>query len=825
MSRRLLAVVLVLVMIAAVVVVLVPAATPGATAGSARPAAPASALVRPAAGPEYELLNGFGEYADNTYSLGEVGDDTLNFYVFDALDHDVNVTITDPNATRDGVATPAFTYEAVLNTTTDDFNSATVGVQYTFPNLAYGGTWVVNFSAPVAGYVTQNVTLEKYYFYATPSIGYPYATLPGQPISVYWWAYLNSNGNSLYTGATSVWIMGHYHANGTTQNFFPGGMVQLATGSWGIWNGTVPLNATADTEIHFDVWAITTVGGVVAENESDDVTVYVGDLVEYEDGLTGAPAYCLDTFDRYIPTGTTAAACIQVGAQYDDDDFTPVAGLPVTINYWNGTAHVTPTGGAPTSGTTDANGEVAVTFDASSPPFTTYLQYPYYDNAVNFSATVPGANSSVSTWTIWDNITDWTITPFPNAAGVVNLALDHTEYYAGSMATATWSIESTAAATTGPITADNWEVVDANYENSVYASGTFSGSAQSGTFTFAITTAMVGYEIEVDVYASNATLGFFAYTDAYVISPTLLLTPASGYYTEGSSPTVTASLAGSAEAPAGTTISWQAWAYWNDDDNVVLIASGTVSNGGTFSVPIASTTPPQYVSLEAWASAASTILASTETEISLETGYQVLLGVGTVSSYSDGSFQPGQTVTLNYQVVGIDGTPLPQSFDFDIYAQGYAYYQEVENAAPSGSVQFTIPSNAPAGTLLIEMEVSGTLTAGICVPNNNCLGVTTLQVNPHPSFLNQEIGAGSGLTVGWLILLIIVILVAIVLYVVLRRRGGSSSSSMGPPVSATTPMSPPAPAPSTPPPSPWNEPTPASSGGTQPPLPPPSGSS
>jgi hypothetical protein len=831
MSRRLLAVALAVVMIAAVVVVLVPASTAATTSGGARPATPAAAVARPAQGPAYELFNGYGYYAANTYYLGEVGWDTLNFYVYDDVDHDVNVTITDPNATRDGVSSPAFTYEAKLNTTTDDFYSAEAGVQYTFPNLAYGGTWVVNFSAPVAGYVTQNVTLEKYYVDTQASVSYPQSVLPGDPISVFWWAYLDSNGNGLFTGATSVWIMGHYHGNGTYQNFFPGGMIQLTTGSWGQWNGTVPLNATADTTIQFEVWVITSVGGVVAENESDGVSVAVGQLWEENNGLTDEPAYCLGSYYLYesIPVDSTAAACIQVGSEYSDY-FTPIAGLPVTIGYWNGTTHVTPTGGAPTSGTTNSNGVVEVTFNATAPPFTTFLQYPYYDNAVNFSVTVPGANSSVSTWTGWDNITNWAISPYPSAAGVVNVELDHTEYFAGTTATATWSIESTAASSTGPITADVWTVVNEESEATTYASGTFSGAAQSGTFTFAITSAMVNQAIEVVIYASNATLGFYAYAYAEVIAPTLLLTPGSVFYTEGSSPTVTAALAGSAAAPAGTTIAWQEWAYWEDDYNVVLVASGTVANGGTITFPISSTTPPQYVEVDAWATTAGVILASSSTVLQLETGYSVLLGVGTVSNYADGSFQPGQTVTLNYQLVSIDGTALPQTFSFSLFVVGLAYSQSVENVAPTGSVAFTIPSNAPAGTLIVMLQVTGALTAGPCVGSintdeNACTGITTLLVNPSPSVFNLELGAGSGLTVGWLVLLIIVILVAIVLYVVLRRRGGSRSSTTGPPAAATESMSPPAPAPSTGPPAAWSEPTPASSGGAQPPLPPPPGSS
>jgi hypothetical protein len=200
-----------------------------------------------------------------------------------------------------------------------------------------------------------------------------------------------------------------------------------------------------------------------------------------------------------------------------------------------------------------------------------------------------------------------------------------------------------------------------------------------------------------------------------------------------------------------------------------------------------------------------------------------------VSSYSDGSYQPGQTVTLNYQVVPIDGTALPQFFNFELTAPGFAYYNYIQNAAPTGTIGFTIPSNALAGNLVVNLHVTGSLTAGSCVPTSNCTGTTGLFINPHPSVLSMELGAGSGVTVGWLILLILVLVVAIVLFLVLRRRGGPRGGTGSAPTSVTEPMSPAAPAPSSPPASEWKAPDnpPASSGDSgQPPLPaPPPGAS
>jgi hypothetical protein len=824
-----LAVALAVLMIAAAVVVLLPGPTAAGTAP--HPAAPtAAARSSPAAAISYELYDGEGDYVNNTYYINELYWSTLTFYVYDALDHSVNVTITDPNASRDGVASPAYTFEAPINTSTDAYYSFAHGVSYTFPNLPNGGTWQVNFSAPLAGYVVQNITLEQYYVEVSASVSLPASVLPGQPFSVTWWAYLDSNGATPYAGATSVVLSAHYEGNGSYQNLLSGGSTQLPLGSWGTYSTKTPLNVTGDTEIKFFISVLTTVNGQIAENETVWISIPVGELYSPPSGtgLTYLPPYepnvcsaSRSTVD--VPQGSTVAACFTVDSDYEDE-LSPAVGLPVTINYWNGTAHVPPSGGAPTTATTNASGGVEVLFSATSPPFVTYAQYPRYD-AVNWSVTVPGANSSVTKWTLWENYSDWVLTPFTYNSGVVGLTLDHTQYYPGDTATGSWTISTTNKAVTGTITAESWAVYNDNDDNTVYATGTIGGTAQSGTFTFAITSAMVGQTLYALVVAGNTTTNFAGVALAYVVLPSLIVNPSSNYYTAGASDSVSALLNGPGGASAGTVLSWTAGGEWYYSTDAG-IASGTVSNGGSFNVPVPATNPPNEIVVNVWATNDGIVIASTSTTLTLETGYQVLLGVATVSSYSDGSFQPGQTVSLSYKVAPIDGTPLPQVFSFVLTAPSYTFQQNVNNVGPSGTIAFTIPSNAPAGQLVLDLRVaSGALIAGPCVPAGACQGATSLLVNPNPSVLNLELGAGSGLTVGWLILLVLLIVVAIALFLVMRRRGGSARSSGGN-APMTTPLNPPAPAPSTPPASEWKEsPPPGSSDSSPPPLPPPSGSS
>jgi len=103
------------VMIAATVLVLGPhTASPAAAAPSTVAARPAAASAPGATEHTgvfdgyYLFYDGFGDLNDPPiYYLGEYGYDTMNFYVYNDVNKTVNVTLTDPNATRDGLTTPS----------------------------------------------------------------------------------------------------------------------------------------------------------------------------------------------------------------------------------------------------------------------------------------------------------------------------------------------------------------------------------------------------------------------------------------------------------------------------------------------------------------------------------------------------------------------------------------------------------------------------------------------------------------------------------------------------------------------------------------------
>lgn len=794
---------------------------PSPTAPAVAPSPAGS--VRPGAAITYTILNGYGVTTDLFYP-GEFGWGSLYFSVTDPLDRAVNITITDPNSTRDGVPSPAYHFEATLNSTTFTYDSYANGVGYAFPStLPYGGQWNVSFSAPNGGSVTQSVTLRLYYVSLSTSIGNG-GTLPGQAFNLFWSLLLDSNDETIYTRATSVWATGTYVGNGTTQPFFTAGRAALLGAGEGIYQGTVPLNATPDTQLRIEVYAVTNVSGQVAENESAEITVDVGKLILENYGVTPGPPNCVFSHDQFFTVGSLIAGCLQAGASYFGT-FTPVLNLPVTVGYWNGSAHIAPSG-APTSLRTNASGDAAFTFVAAAPPFFETVQYPSpRSDGLNFTVSLPGA-SALYHWTQWLNAS-WLLFPGTSATGVVQVSLDHTEYYPNSPATATWSVSSSNRTATGPVSPTYWQVSGPN--SITYWQGALNATAESGTIIFPITLAMVpGSTITVSVYAVNATSAFVGFAYAKVLGPSLLLSPSSTYYTAGSTASVATDLNGGVGA---ATIQYEVWGYWSSGS--AMMGSGTVANGSNIEVPIPSTNPPLSIEVQAWAIVDGQVIATNVADLDLAQGYSILLGVSTPSSYSDGSYQPGQTVSLSYQVVSVGGAALPRVVTFALYAVGYPNFYLIQNVALSGSLSYTIPSNAVQGTLVVELEAEGALDAGPCLPTGSCVGVATLPINPHPSVFNLEIGAGSGVTVGWLILLIVVVVLALLLLFLLLRRRGGPVPPAPPPESPA--MGPPAPPPSVEPAEEWKAPAPeppsepapdSGSSESPPPLPqPPAGSS
>jgi hypothetical protein len=137
-------------------------------------------------------------------------------------------------------------------------------------------------------------------------------------------------------------------------------------------------------------------------------------------------------------------------------------------------------------------------------------------------------------------------------------------------------------------------------------------------------------------------------------------------------------------------------------------------------------------------------------------------------------------------------------------------------ASASGTVPYTIPSGTPSGTQLLVVDAIPLVSDCAFISTCGVGAILSLVVNPSPSALNYELGAGSGLTVGWLILLILIVIVVIVMFLLLRRR--PRATMMMTPTGASGGAPPPA----TSAPPEWHEPEPSPSP-MEPPSEPPSG--
>ncbi len=778
MQRRTLAVLVTVALTLSMLWAMAPIASHGASTSPYRSSPLEAGAIQPAA-TSFTVLNGYDQ-PTTTFYPGAGASGQVYFAIYDTADQAVNVTISDANAARDGVASPAYQYLAVLNSTTFSFNSYTAHVYYAFPaNLPYGGTWTVDFSAPNAGSNLYNITTRVYSASVATSVGYG-ATLPGEGITVFWQLNTNSNGG-LYTHATNVELVGQCTGNGTYQTLFPLGpaiLTSAGTGQ-GQWSGVVPANATPNTDLYFELYAVTNVSGTVAENETASTAIAVGALAIGQVGLAASAVSCPTGDFGLFSQGAPLLACLEAGSVYYGG-FTPIAGLPVTVSYWNGSATVFLPGGA-TSATTNAYGYAEIAFPALAPPFVTDTQTVAL-NSVNLSVSVPGADSPY-TWTEWFNQT-FAIIPGTTGAQSVTVTLDSAQYYVGDTATATWSTYTSDPAQSGLLNGSSW-YVESGYAGQVFDIGAMTGGTQSGTFSFPITSAMLTIPyLVVIVVATNATTSFEGYATVYVLAATLALSPSSPYYNPGSTVSVGVSLLGGGSS---AVIHYQVTGSWSSGSAV--LSNGTVANGGTVSVAIPSTAPPQYVTVFAWATVSGQQIAAQAATVDLAVGYSLTLSVATASSYNDGSYQPGQTVSLSYQVTATNGVPLPKQVSLELATIGAPAPQYYNSVAPSGSIPFVIPSNAPQGTLIIEALLTGLPPGTSCL---SCIALTGLQVNPHPSVLNYDLGAGSGVTVGWVILLVLIVLLAVVLVIMmLRQRGGRFRAGSTGSTSSATEWTPP----------------------------------
>jgi hypothetical protein len=561
--------------------------------------------------------------------------------------------------------------------------------------------------------------------------------LPGYQDTLYYQV-VNDTNHAPVGDLSYVTILGTYYNHAETLLNIPGTPATLSAAATGSWMFKLPVNASDafGRSAVFTVWANSSALG---ENNSATVTLNVGHLAlnvaSVVDEVTGSPTVLI----AGDPALVTAQAYV--------DSFggnVPAANESLTLNWYStGSSPVT----SPVTLTTDYQGYARDTFT----PVTTIFNVPGPDHT-EFEL-VDSVNTSVS---VFANVT-WTL---HNPSGTADFAfsLGSSQYYGGDKVTATWAWRGTNA-TVGTITVDTYYAYDTSTD-AVIASGTVDSTAATGSFSFDLPPTFYG-PFEVEAFAYNATESWTLGATATASAPTLSLNPSEIYYNPGD--TITVSIATEGSIFSSATIS----AIVSTSGSGQTLFSGTVS-GDSFSFTIPSTAPAPTYHIYVWASTTTAgTFAYASQNVDESAGFTFWAGVGTASSYSDGSYQPGQSVQITYKLTTLGTSALPTHVELlidPIEGADSPALKVWNSVSTSGSVSFTIPSGTPNGvqTYIVESESSA----------GDYEALVSMNVNSAPSPLNYELGAGSGLTVGWLILLILIVIVVLAILVVGRRRRG-----------------------------------------------------
>ena len=743
--------------LAAVLIASALAVLPGSAHGS--PAAPGSpASPRPFAAVGVFPTDMFGN------TVTEFGPGYANgaiyFFASDySADTSANVTITDQNATRDHISVPAAAF--TVNFNRGPTNSSYLwGIHYTLPfGLADGGTWNITIKGTAGGNFSMPFSVYIYTATLTPA---SQAVLPGHVATVLYDVNASVN-DAPYPNLTAVTLGAWYYRAGVLAAI-PGTPASLGAASSGMYNLTVP--SDAQTAVIFELWANVSAASV---SMSQEASLYL------PVGTLGVPLVTLSDCSTFgcvsdaFANGTPVYVLVQaeiVGIGFS----APATGITVSFLFESGTTRVTAPGSPPATVVTNATGGAAVVFVASSPPFSTTTS-----NAVVVTLTDPVNPTSTTTST-----SNFFVTSTVPIGARLQVTLDSAQYYGGDHATATWSLWGTSSAITQGWTMDAWQAWESPSATYI-GGGKISSTSTSGTFTVNVPMNYSGW-IRVTVSAHNATGSLSASAPLAVVSPpTILLNPSELFYLPGDHITVAITTEG--QIFQSTTL----WESVTDPSGTVW-TSGPVS-GGSVAFTVPQIAPPNSFRINVAAQSASLGLVSAATvTVSLGSGYVLNAGVATASNYIDGSFQPGQTIQVKYSISAIGTTALPKVFQVALYSGGLFFFGNptgsalVQSTDPNGQLTFTLPSG------MVDGDQQFTVIASLA-GCNGCIVAGTFGVLIHnnPSVLGYEIGAGSGLTVGWLILFLLGVLVVLgALWMRRGRRGGPreavkpySTSSMG----------------------------------------------
>ncbi|MGC2035381.1 MAG: hypothetical protein WA761_08065 [Thermoplasmata archaeon] len=732
----------------------------------------------------------------STFSVG-YSQGVVCFAATDPLDTNATVQINDLNASRDGLTNPVSTWTIDL---VGGSNNSTLwaGGSYLLPlTLTYGGEWNITIRGTNGGFDSVDFFVRTYSVQLFLSQS---AYLPGHTGEAYY--YVNATVNDApYTQLSTVTATASYLTATSTVAPLADLVAALGTAPRGEFPFTVPTNANDFGDVDLELYANASGAGPVPNSASGLIAAPVGHLEMPRVTLGGCAFACSSsTFASGSPVFVSVVAMIDAPGIS-----APVGGMGLTIQFEKDNVPIpigSVAGGPPSTITTNANGDAAVMFIATSPPFSlgsgNYVNVTLSDPLNSLNAV---ANGSAS----------FALTTPQVTSPALGVAFVGSQFYGGNNATVTWQFGGLSTSNATGWIVDGWWVWSLGNEMLVQ-SGTIGSGSGKGSFQLTLPTGYVG-ELEVTVSAHNATASIVGVAYANASAPTIVLSVSDLAYYPGGSVSVTVATEGSAlnGVPLYETVVGPSGLY---------LSNGPVINDRiSFTIPTFGAPPSVTVTVTAQ-SALLGVIAQARQTIPEASGVALTLGVSTASQYSDGSYQPGQQVQIAYAIQYAGGPFAPPAF-YTFVVNGLGQIDPGPGAqiltvtSPSGTFPYTIPSGTPSGVQILEVAVYLGSPASC---NIGCTdGVMSINVNPNPSALGYELGS-SGLTVAWLILLLLIVALALIGFVLwYRHRGGRPAPPIDRepvqpyiPPQAAAPESLPLPAPSgssepPPPLTPWTE--------------------
>jgi hypothetical protein len=265
-----------------------------------------------------------------------------------------------------------------------------------------------------------------------------------------------------------------------------------------------------------------------------------------------------------------------------------------------------------------------------------------------------------------------------------------------------------------------------------------------------------------------------SYAEAWVEEAALLLVSDVDSYRPGDTITWTWEIVGPVESG---TLSYRVYDYWGI---IVLSESPEFATSGSFSVDVpetdagwgyyavmyASSTTGFYD--EAWANAY--MVDDNELRVWVEK-----------SGYFDGSFKPGQTVKIHYEIGVYWYDPLPMygiwvGCDFDPIGVMF-FVTETD-----GVIEYTLPDDSPAGFLGLNVELWDPVADDELSDD-----VATVTVNTQLSGWDKSVAGMAAIDFTVLVLLVVMILLLIIVPFLKARPPKAAASEVPPPVESPKP--------------------------------------